>query len=243
VFFRPAYGSRRRGFCSRQKSRAHPVSVKIIPSVLFFSALLLLRGTSASLFAEGWSGISPGVNFAALRRAGPVIIDYHVAKDRERPGWIGVSVNLHGVTDIPLEPLRHILRDYENYPRYFRRSLAASLLPVEGETVVRFSLGIKILGLSFASDFICRAEEFSSTEHTFELLFTQRADFTSLDGAWGEWYLERVEIDGAWYTYYRFRASAVVISKFVLQEWIMNSFGDDEFRDLVNQLLRAAAKQ
>ena len=233
-----------RDFCFRQPSRARRVRAYRAPAAMISGLLFFLLGAASfPLCAEEWAGVASGVNFTALKRAGPVITDYRTAKDPERPGWIGASVNLHGLTDIPLDSLRRILRDYENYPRYFKRSLAASPVPVEGETVIHFSLGIKILGFNFASNFICRAEEFISTENTFELLFTQRSDFTALNGAWGEWYLVRVELDGAWYTYYRFRASATVISKFVLQEWIMNTFGDGEFRDLAHQLLRAAGER
>jgi hypothetical protein len=89
----------------------------------------------------------------------------------------------------------------------------------------------------------CTASDPVNTEDDYGLRYSQREDFSQLDGVSGEWYLRRVEIAGKTWTYYRFLGAGSIVIKYPFQEWVMTSFGQGEFRELGNQLLRAALRR
>jgi hypothetical protein len=210
---------------------------------LILLLFLHLLSFCSRLDAQEGLGLYPGVNLAALRRVGVETLDFNLArKEGDWAGWFDVSVGIHGVTETGLERLRRAILDLPAYPRTFKRCLTAQATESGGETVLDAQLGIRILGFTFAARLVCLVMNPVDTENVFDVLFTQREDFTSLYGGYGEWYFRRVVIDGEPYTYYRFNASAAVINKFALQEWIMSAFGPGEFRDFTAQLLRAARK-
>ncbi|MDR1908431.1 MAG: hypothetical protein LBQ35_00750 [Spirochaetaceae bacterium] len=188
-------------------------------------------------------GIFPGANLDALRREGCEILDYRLArKEGDWAGWFDVSVGLHGLTETGVGRLRAAILDFPRYSRTFKRCLGALAAESGGETVLDAQLGVKILGFTFGARLVCLVTRYIDTEETFDVIFTQREDFSTLYGAYGEWYFRRVEIDGRPYTYYRFTASSAVLNKFALQEWIMSAFGPGEFRDFAAQLVRAAGR-
>jgi hypothetical protein len=195
-------------------------------------------------------GIIPQTDLSALRRAGPVVVEYQVGKIEGRDQWLDCSVEIHGLSELPLENMRGVLCDFLFYPRYFKRCLGATVTENAGGRGAVFLLGIKILGFSFVTNFDCNIHErFNGTWGTaapgvplysYYLTFIQRGDVSVLSGARGEWYLQRVAVAGKEYTYYRFRAASAVLSRFSLQEWIMSVFGTGEFKEFVNQLIKAA---
>lgn len=194
--------------------------------------------------AQEGLGILPDANLSALRQAGPVIISHRVSQQQgeEWAQWFDYAVEAHGLSELPLEKIRAALIDFQNYPRYFRRCLGASVTETDDSPELTFAIGVKILGFTFAANLACYATELIDTGEIFDLVFTQRDDYAGLYGAYGEWYLRRVEIDGKSYTYYRFNAFSAVLNRFALQEWIMTMFGPGEIRDFVNQLLRVAKR-
>ena len=212
--------------------------------IKFFCAAFLLGPGCGLLFAQAGLGIHPDADFAALSRKGAVVFDYYTAAVKKAESdWIDFSVDMHGVSARPLNELREVLRDYQNYPRYFKRCLDVQVWETGDGPAVDFALGIKILGINFASIYYCLATEPINTEEVFGLVFSQRDDFTQLDKVIGEWYLHSIEIDGKRWTYYRFYGNGSVILKYPLQEWVMATFGQGEFRDLANQLFRAAVRR
>jgi hypothetical protein len=194
------------------------------------------------LFAEAGLGIHPDADFSALSRRGAVIIDFYVGKKADI-GWIDFSVDLHGVSPYPLNELREILQDYQNYPGYFKRCLDVQIWETAEGSAIDFTLGVKILGSTSAIVFFSLATEPVNTEDIFGLIYSQRDDFAQIDSVMGEWYLHRIEIDGKPLTYCRFYGTGSIPIKHPLQEWFMTVFGPGEFRDMTNQLFRAVVRR
>jgi hypothetical protein len=208
---------------------------------LLYAAVLLFWG-GGFLGAQTGLGMHPGADLAALSRKGAVVLDYSVDKKTDTD-WLDFSVNMHGVSAHSLETLRETLRDYQDYPRAFKRCLGASVRETGAAPSVNFALGIRMFGFNLATPYFCTASEPVNTEDAYGLRYSQREDFSQLDGVSGEWYLRRVEIAGKSWTYYRFLGAGSIVIKYPFQEWVMTSFGQGEFRELGNQLLRAAVRR
>jgi hypothetical protein len=209
---------------------------------LLFCAALLIFPVRGFLWPQAGLGIHPGADFAALSRKGAVIIDFDTTK-RAEVNWVDFSVDMHGVSPYSLNELREVLRDYQNYPRYFKRCVDIQVRDTAAGSALDLALGLKVLGGNSALVFLCLASEPVNTEDVFDAIFSQRDDFTQLDNAVGEWYFRRVKINEKPWTYYRFYGKGSVILKHPLQELFMKVFGQGEFRDVVNQLFRAAARR
>ncbi|MDR1949839.1 MAG: hypothetical protein LBQ38_10645 [Spirochaetaceae bacterium] len=196
------------------------------------------------LTGEVKSGIPAGTNLIELRNS-PRVISSGVSRENRENGsfWIDMSVDLHVCTPIPRDKLLAVLMDFDNYHRVFKRITAASLGHDEYGMYRSLQLSVGLLGLTFNTNYTLLFQEAGNTADVYYLTFSHVDDDGTVKDVHGFWYFESLVLLGEPYTYVRYYSSSRVLRKFPLQRMIMSMFNGQENIDMVNQLLRAAARK
>jgi hypothetical protein len=200
---------------------------------------LLLPGFAAA----GETGIPPGTDLAALLdRPAVIASSVTVATAANRSRWIAMEADVHACTAVPLDRLRVIARDFEGYPKIFKRMKRDRVRRTPEGVFVEMFVSVGLAGITYDTDYTLLAEEQIDTSGRFLLDFSHVSSDGSVKNAHGIWYFESVTVNGVPAVYLRYTASGQVLKKYPLQDTIMDMFINMEHIDLLNQFLKAAAR-
>jgi hypothetical protein len=196
------------------------------------------------LGADTGSGIAPDTDFKKIFRKSTIISsDVFSTRDSDNSVWITMSADTHVTTDIPLDKLRYIITDYENYPAYFKRNTASVIAGVTETGIYQdVQVTVGLLGFSFTGRYTVLVRELVNTPTQFVLGFSHVTDNGTIRDVHGQWYFETVYVDGQPWTYVRYISSSASIRRFLLQKTIQTMFVGSEFTAMTDQLLAAADK-
>jgi hypothetical protein len=174
----------------------------------------------------------------------PGIIKTEVSQEKgdDKIRWIEMYTDVHIVTDIPMDNLRRVVLNFDNYPRIFKRNLSTTAIREADALSLDMTVGIELMGISFLTNYRVLVTELSNTPDKFALDFSHLADDGNVKDVYGRWYVERIPGGGKEQFYVRYYASSRVIRKYPLQRMIMSMFINSESRDLMEQFLKAAGE-
>jgi hypothetical protein len=207
--------------------------------VLFAVFLIPAFGVAAD------AGIAPNTDFKRIYNRSTIISSRVTSfKDGDNTTWITMFADTHVTTDIPLARLRYIITDYLNYPKYFKRNTSSRIVGTTGDggvyQDVRVTVGL--LGFSFSGRYTVLVRETADTPDKFVLTFNHINDDGNIRDVNGEWYFERITVDGKLMTYVRYISSSSSMRRIGIQKAIQTMFVGSEFTGMTDQLLEAGAK-
>jgi hypothetical protein len=193
--------------------------------------------------AAGETGIPPGTDLAKLLNR-PAVIASSIAVETEAGDsrWIVMDADIHACTALPLDRLRVMARNFEGYPKIFKRMKRDRVRRSPEGVFVEMFVSVGLMGVTYDTDYTLLAEERIDTAGRFLLDFSHVSSDGQVRDAHGIWYFESVTVNGSPAVYLRYTASGKVLKKYPLQDTIMSIFVDMEHIDLLNQFLKAAAR-
>ena len=209
-----------------------PVSPRVLLPVL-----LLFPGFAAA----GETGIPPDTDLAKLLHR-PAVIASSITVETEAGDfrWITMDADVHACTAIPLDRLREIARNFEGYPKIFKRMKWDKVRRSPEGVFVEMFISVGLMGITYDTDYTLLAEEQIDAAGRFLIDFSHVSSDGQVRDAHGVWYFESVTVNGAPAVYLRYTASGKVLKKYPLQDTIMSMFVNMEHVDLLNQFLKAA---
>jgi hypothetical protein len=196
-----------------------------------------------SVFVSGGDiGIPPDTDLAGILNKPAMVgsaITGETAADHSR--WITMDADVHVCIAVPLDDLRAVARDFENYPRVFKRMKKSTVSRTGTGVYVEMFVSVGLLGINYNTAYTLLAEERIDTPARFLLDFSYVSGDGLVQNAHGIWYFESVTVNGSPAVYTRYIAKGTVLRKYPLQETIMNMFVNLEHIDLMNQFLKAAS--
>ncbi|MDR1374259.1 MAG: SRPBCC family protein [Treponema sp.] len=214
---------------------------RILKRGLFLVSVFLVPALGASADA----GIAPNTDFKKIYNRSTIISSRVTSyKDSGNNTWITMFADTHVTTDIPLARLRYIITDYLNYPRYFKRNTSSRIAGTteDGGVYQDVRVTVGLLGLSFSGRYTVLVREMVDTPEKFVLTFNHINDDGNIRDVNGEWYFERVTVDGQLMTYVRYVSSSSSLRRIGIQKAIQTMFVSAEFTDMTDQLLAAGAR-
>jgi hypothetical protein len=211
-----------------------PRFLRVLPVVF-----LLLPG----LAGGGEIGIPPGTDLAKLLDRPAVVassITGETAANHSR--WITMEADVHACTALPLDTLRMTARDFESYPKIFKRMKWDRVRRSPEGVFVEMFISVGLMGITYDTVYTLLADEQIDTPARYLLDFSHAADDGLVQSAHGIWYFESVVVNGTPAVYTRYIANGKVLKKYPLQDTIMSMFVNMEHIDLMNQFLRAVSK-
>jgi hypothetical protein len=191
--------------------------------------------------AAGEPGIPPGTDLAKLLHRPAMVassITVETAADHSR--WITMKADVHACTAVPLDRLRAIARNFEGYPKIFKRMKWDRVSRSPEGVFVEMFISVGLMGITYDTDYTLRAEERIDNAGRFLLDFSHVSSDGLVRDAHGVWYFESVTVNGAPAVYLRYTASGKVLKKYPLQDTVMGMFVNMEHVDLLHQFLNAA---
>lgn len=208
--------------------------------MILFSVLLVpVLGVSAD------AGIAPDTDFKKIYNKSTIVSSRVTSfKDGNNNTWITMFADTHVTTDIPMARLRYIITDYLNYPKYFKRNTSSRIAgtTADGGVYQDVRITVGLLGFSYSGRYTVLLREMVDTPDKFVLTFNHINDDGNIRDVNGEWYFERITVDGKPMTYVRYISSSSSIRRIGIQKAIQTMFVGSEFTDMTDQLLAAAAK-
>ncbi|MFP3041804.1 SRPBCC family protein [Treponema primitia] len=206
-------------------------------------SILFIIGLSR-VYAQGTDIELPGPGILKNIFNKPGIIKTEVSQERgdDKIRWVEMYIDVHIVTDIPMEKLRRAILDFDNYPRIFRRNKGISVIRENDTAYLDMAVGAEFLGISFITNYRVLVSELLNTADEFVLDFSHVSDDGNVKDVYGRWYLKKIPRSGNGEDrfYVRYYASSKVMRKYPLLRMIMAMFIDGESRDLMKQFLKAA---
>jgi hypothetical protein len=196
----------------------------------------------SSFVSGGEIGIPPDTDLARILNKPAMVgsaITGETAADHSR--WITMDADVHVCTAVPLDELRAVARDFENYPHIFKRMKKDTVSRTGTGVYVEMFISVGLLGINYNTAYILLAEERIDTPARFLLDFSYVSGDGLVQSARGIWYFESVMVNGSPAVYTRYIAKGTVLRKYPLQETIMDMFVNLEHIDLINQFLKAAS--
>jgi hypothetical protein len=206
----------------------------------FFLLIFLFTSVFAG---AGEIGIAPGTDLAKILNKPAMVgssITGETAPDRSR--WITMDADVHVCTAVPLNKLRTIVRDFENYPGIFKRMTKDTVSRGPDGVYVEMFISVGLMGINYNTAYTLLAEEQINTPGSFLLDFSHVSGDGLVRSAHGLWYFESVTVNGNPAVYIRYIAKGTVLRKYPLQETVMSMFVNLEHIDMMNQFLKAVSK-
>jgi hypothetical protein len=196
------------------------------------------------LFAQGVGIELPGQEVLAKIFNKPGLIKTEVSQERgdDKIRWIEMSMDVHIVTDIPMDNLQKAIMNFDNYPRIFKRNRSTTTIRKAEMVSLDMTVGVELMGISFLTKYRVLVTELSNTPDELILDFSHLADDGNIKDVYGRWYVERIPGGGKEQFYVRYYASSRVIRKYPFQRMLMSMFINSESRDLMEQFLIAAGE-
>lgn len=207
--------------------------------ILFSVFLIPVPGTSAD------AGIAPDTDFRRIYNRSTIISSRVTSfKDGSNNTWITMFADTHVTTDIPLARLRYIITDYLNYPKYFKRNTSSRIAGTteDGGIYQDVRITVGLLGFSYSGRYTVLVREMVDTPDKFVLTFNHINDDGNIRDVNGEWYFERITVDGRPMTYVRYISSSSSVRRIGIQKAIQTMFVSSEFTGMTDQLLEAGTK-
>jgi hypothetical protein len=209
---------------------------KLFLAVCFFCA--------AWCFAAGpgaAAGIRKGANFKKLYNKAEVITSRVEELKEENAVWISMEVDVHMVSDVPLEKLRAAITDYNNYVKIFKRTTASSITAAGGAgTVAFFEVTVGALGITVVSSYSVLLKVLIDEPGKFLVEFTHYSDDGTVRNVRGYWYFESVEVENKTCTYLRNYSATDSLQTNILQKTAASLFMGAEYMGMLRELLAAA---
>jgi hypothetical protein len=189
-------------------------------------------------------GISPGTDLGKIAKK-PAIVSSEISlvPGDISPRWITMKADVHVWTDIPLDTLRPIARDFENYSNIFKRIKRDRVIKTEDALYLEMLISVGLLNITYDTEYVLLAAEVLNTPSRFLLDFSHVSDDGRVRKAHGIWYFEAAAVEGVMGTYIRYIADGQVLKVYPLQDTIMHMFVNMEHIDILNQFLQAVSKR
>ncbi|WP_010261167.1 hypothetical protein [Treponema primitia] len=205
--------------------------------------ILFIFGLSR-VYAQGTDIELPGPEILKNIFNKPGIIKTEVSQERgdDKIRWVEMYIDVHIVTDVPMENLRMAILDFDNYPRIFKRNQSTVVIRKNDTVYLDMVVGAEFLGISFITKYRVVVNELLNTADEFILNFSHVSDDGNVKDVYGQWHLKRIPRsgDGEDRFYVRYFASSKVVRKYPLLRTIMAMFIDGESKDLMKQFLKSA---
>ena len=155
--------------------------------------------------------------------------------------WIDLAMDIIFCTELPIDSLRSILKDYINYPSVFKRYLKTEERSDATGMYQYITVGISLMGFSYNTFYILLSQFLADSPDTFVMTWVHAGDDGTIRNIRGSWHLASCTLDGRPVTFLRYTSTSTALRKFPLQRFIMNMFADQEHRDMINQLVSGAS--
>jgi hypothetical protein len=154
--------------------------------------------------------------------------------------WCDSQADFHAVFRSPLEPLARILRNHEDYPRYFPR-ITANRVRRDGDLVEQTqTLTISLLGVRYQSVYgLTGSDRLFNNPPRLYNEWVQSASDGSVQAISGSWYLEEITLTGEVMTYVRYRTRSEVPETIPGQATLMGYLLGNDICEAIMDVARA----
>jgi hypothetical protein len=212
--------------------------------IFYGFVLAVLTSPAVDAFAQqaNTEGVAPNTNLSALKVDTPVIISSNVAFADSSNKWVAMSGEVHVITQTPIEKLYAVLHDIENQPEVFNKGLnvtKSAKIDSTGPdgTIATFTT------TAAGKDTVYTALVKEKVELPDSVFITvkQTEPNDQIRNLYATWYLSTVTINGAKYSYIRFRDSSEAAGDSI--EKIAIGIGINSVHtSSINQLIAGAKK-
>ncbi|MDR2663686.1 MAG: hypothetical protein LBC31_11880 [Treponema sp.] len=158
--------------------------------------------------------------------------------------WVPMEADVHICTAVPLEKIKAVITDYDNYTGIFRRSTASRILSRDARgTTAFFEITVGAMGVTVVTAYTVLLETPLDSPGKFLLTFSHAGDNGSIRKVYGFWYLESIMIDGKPYTYLRYYSTSEPLRVNVLQRQITSWFIGSEYGSMLKDVITAAGRR
>jgi hypothetical protein len=158
--------------------------------------------------------------------------------------WVPMEADVHICTAVPLEKIKSVITDYDNYTGIFKRSTVSRTISRNARgTTAFFEMTVGAMGVTVVTAYTVLLETPVDTADKFLLTFSHVADNDSIRKVYGFWYLESIMIDGKPYTYLRYYSTSEPLRVSILQRQITSWFIGSEYGSMLKDVITAAAKR
>jgi hypothetical protein len=209
---------------------------KLVAALCLFSTVLgFAAGPGSS------AGIQSGANYKKLYNK-PETITSRVGELKEgKAVWIPVEVDVHMVSDIPLNKLKAAITDYNNYAGLFKRTTDSHIIEVNDEGIIAsFEVTVGALGITVVSTYAVLVKVLIDEPGKFLVEFTHYSDDGTVRNVRGYWYFESVELDNKTCTYLRNYTATESLQVNILQKTAASLFLGSEYMGMLKELQKAA---
>jgi hypothetical protein len=155
--------------------------------------------------------------------------------------WIPMEADVHICTAVPLEKIKSVITDYDNYTGIFRRSTASRILSRDaGGTTAFFEMTVGAMGITAVTAYTVLLETPIDIPDKFLLVFSHLSDNGSIRKVYGFWYLESIMIDGKPYTYLRYYSTSEPLRINIIQRRVTSWFISSEYGSMLRDVISAA---
>jgi hypothetical protein len=158
--------------------------------------------------------------------------------------WIPMEADVHICTAVPLEKIKAVITDYDNYTGIFKRSTVSRTVSRNTKgTTAFFEMTVGAMGITVVTAYTVLLETPVDTPDKFLLTFSHVSDNGSIRKVFGFWYLESIMIDGKPYTYLRYYSTSEPLRVNILQRQVSSWFISSEYGTMLKDVITAAAKR
>jgi ribosome-associated toxin RatA of RatAB toxin-antitoxin module len=187
------------------------------------------------------AGIKGGANYRRLYN-NPETILSRVGELKEGDAvWIPVEVDVHMVSDIPLNKFKAAISDYNNYPKLFKRTTASRIIEKTDEgTIAFFEVTVGALGVTVVSSYEALLRVLVDEPGKFLVEFTQHSGDGTVRNVGGYWFFETVKMGSKTCTYLRNYTAMESLQVNMLQKTAASLFLGSEYMGMLKELQKAA---
>jgi hypothetical protein len=147
-------------------------------------------------------------------------------------------------TALPLEQVKAVITDYDNYVKTFKRTTLSRNAGGGGRgTTAFFEVTVGVMGITVVTSYSVLMETPLDSPEKFLLTFSHVSDNGSIRNVNGFWYLETVAINGQPHTYLRYYSHSEPLRVNALQKQASSWFIGSEYSGMLKEVLAAAARR
>ena len=204
--------------------------------------LVLLLVAPFAIEAQTVSGhaasMPENVNLRRILERPDVIASMVTSMEEGDKTWIGMEIDVHATTAIPLQRLRTLLTDFSGYHQILRRVTSSRVSgTTERGTLLSLEVTVRAMGVTVVTNYTILKEIIVDTPDRFHLSFTHFSDDNTIRNIHGYYYLEMVEIDGMPHTYIRYYAYQDSLQTNGLQRQVTSMFIGSEHTRMLRDIL------
>jgi hypothetical protein len=228
--------------------------------VTLFTFIAALSGAAPlSALVPDTASVAEGAN--ALKPDKPVVIDSSVAFADSGNKWIAIKADVHAITKVPADKLHAVLRDLENQPKVFNKGLSSTKSVViesppavvqsgeggDGTATVVTTATFTTTAAGQDTSYTARITEKADADGKPSaapvfIKVEQTAPNAQIRNLYAAWYISRVTVNGADYSYIRFYDSSEAAGGSAKKGIVSLGLNGAHIATL-NQLIDAAAKR